>query len=235
MTQEPTTPTGPRTLTVAGPRRAQLAVAVAAGLAVAFVPASQALASGHKPTPKPPASAASRAGDGERGHGDRREGKGTKKAQPCGTVNEKAWWPFGNALHGSTVMETKDGGIQPSYFQRGIVQSVSDTQVTVLSKDDYLGTWTLTDATAVWRFGHRGAAPDLAAGQCVGVWGSAGTATAPTARFVVIKWLPKTPPRPNASPTVSPSASPSVSPSASPSVSVTPTESPSSSGGAGAS
>ena len=212
-------PSSPTTLWI--PRQGRLAVVGAVAAAIALVPATQALASGfaapgaHKPEP-PHATSSARALP---------EGSHSAKPHPsCGLTSStiknarfdsKTWWPFSNALHGADVVETKDGGVQSVTYERGTVQAVTPTSVTILSKDSFSATWTLAATTKVWLRGQLCTLADLKPGQYVGAWGS-GPAASPSAKFVVVKSQavpPKAPPAAPLAPT--PTATPTSSSSAS--------------------
>lgn len=223
MSPRPGTDHGPDSPTPAGrlPRRGGLALIVAFATAVAVVPASQALASGHGTagamarTAVSTALAASRGGrgiaedGGQRGPASRGGLGGAESIPAANPRSDHSWWPFAAALHGVEIVETKDGGIQTVTFQRGVVQSVSGTSLTVLSRDGVSQSWTLDAASAVWVGGHRRDAKRIRVGSYVGTWG-AGTATSPTAKFVVVTWSPRTEPRtaPKATPTPTPTSTP---------------------------
>ncbi len=237
---------GPAVRTVQLSRRSgvAMALAVAAATAVALGPGSAALAAGrdsgreaHRSSSSSAAVAGRGSDDlsrdgGKRSAGNRGGKSGTEVIPPANPKAKRAWWPFGAALHGAQIVETQAGAVATVTFQRGIVQSVSATALTVLSRDGVSQTWTLDAGTTMTngdrRLLRKGA---LKVGSYVGTWGR-GTAVNPTAKVVVVAWSPRQAPPatpPSASPSASPSANPSDSPSADPSdnPSADPSDSPS--------
>ena len=108
------------------------------------------------------------------------------------------------------MVETKDGGIQNVTYERGTVQAVTATSVTILSKDSFSATWTLSATTKVWVRNQLCTLADLKPGQYVGAWGG-GTAASPSAKFVVVKSQAATPVAPPAAPLSTPTATPTSS------------------------
>jgi len=213
-TTSPANAPAPTTLRI--PRQGRLAVVGAVAAAIALIPATQAVASGfavpdaHKP--KPPRASSSARALPEASH--------TAKPRPACSLtsapiknarfDSKTWWPFATALHGADVVETKDGGIQNVTYERGTVQAVTATSVTILSKDSFSATWTLSATTKVWVRNQLCTLADLKPGQYVGAWGG-GTAASPSAKFVVVKSQAATPVAPPAAPLSTPTATPTSS------------------------
>ena len=102
-------------------------------------------------------------------------------------------------IHGQFTFETKTGTRTIAY-ERGVVQSVSGSDVVVRAKDGTTWTWVLGSSTAIRESGKRVAASSLTDGQNVFAGGPV-VSGAYDARLVVIRASSGTPsPSPSSSP-----------------------------------
>jgi hypothetical protein len=192
--QQPTT----RTLNLRRPARLGLAALVAAS--VALVPASGALAAGSSASKAHPAAKVAAAKDQP---GKDRPGSG-------GIGGRERWWGFGRALHGESFVERPDGTVADVVFQFGTVQALTATSLTLVSKDGFTTTWTLTPTTRTWvRGSHKDRSRVPVVGDQAGVWGT-GPAAAPTARTFVVSTEPRRKPAPTTPPTTTPTDGPTT-------------------------
>ena len=107
-------------------------------------------------TPTPAAGSGASASDGFRGRGHA-FGHGFGRGPMVSAL----------ALHGSFVVPDGDGGYRTVVSQRGVVTAVSGTSLTLKSKDGFVATYRLTDATHV--LGGTGGVRDIAQGDDVGI------------------------------------------------------------------
>jgi hypothetical protein len=74
---------------------------------------------------------------------------------------------FRRALHGEVTVGGKETRVIE--FQRGTVEKVSATSITVKSRDDFTGTYVVTEETRVRQPGEPGTITDIKAGDTVRV------------------------------------------------------------------
>lgn len=194
------------TLPTRHPRRRTLATLAVVGLTVGAlaVPAGAALAA------RPGTAAA-------KSHGH--DGPPAPKAPPLGGPGgrELGWWPYGNVLHGSLTVDTRERGVVQLVVQRGTVTAASPGELTVTSKDGVAITWETSSTTRTVPVppgrGRGARSATVEVGAQVGVWGPGGD-DGPVAAVVLVRGAGDRPgPTPSPSPTPAPSPSPSPSPS----------------------
>jgi hypothetical protein len=88
-------------------------------------------------------------------------------------------------LHGQITVQTRKG-VRTIAFERGVVQSVSGSEVVVKAADGTTWTWDLVGKTVVVQAGHRTGASALAAGERVFAAGQV-VSGANDARLIVIR------------------------------------------------
>jgi hypothetical protein len=88
-------------------------------------------------------------------------------------------------LHGQITFRTR-AGIKTVAFERGVIQSVSGTTVTVKAADGTTMTWHLIGRTVIVRAGHRLGAAALTAGARVLALGPV-VSGADDARLILIR------------------------------------------------
>lgn len=124
-----------------GFRKAALGGAVAlvlTGTGVAF-----AWATNESPPPAPPSSSSpGKSGDAPGHNRARGQDKGPGHAKP-----DKA--QRGQHLHGESVVKNADGTFHTEVTQRGTVESVSETSITVRSEDNYSQAYTIGAGTKI--------------------------------------------------------------------------------------
>ncbi|MBT8160043.1 MULTISPECIES: hypothetical protein [Arthrobacter] len=111
----------------------------------------------------------------------------------------------GAAVHGEFTVKNKDGSYSTIVAQRGTVQSVSDSNITVKSDDGFTQAYAINSSTTIVKVATSGAgnqgrrlslqtikASDLKAGDTVGVSGTK-SGTTVTANRVVSGTLPTLP------------------------------------------
>jgi len=131
---------------VAGVSTVALACGIGAGIAYADPPS---------PTPTPtPTATASPAPAAQPRHGDRWQGPRMKR---LGLLRR--------ALHGEVTLAGEEHRVV--VFQRGPVEKVSDTSVTVKSADGYTATYVISADTTVRKNGDKATIADLKAGDRV--------------------------------------------------------------------
>jgi len=89
-------------------------------------------------------------------------------------------------MYGQFTVETKKDGPRTLAFERGTIQSVTGSDVTVRATDGTTWTWVLTSASIVRADGSRTSAKSLASGQLVFAAGPVTGATK-DARLIVIR------------------------------------------------
>lgn len=111
----------------------------------------------------------------------------------------------GPGIHGEFTVKNKDGSYTTLVSQRGTVQSVSDSSISVKSDDGFTQSYAITSSTTIARFpaagtGTQGRRPslqtikatDLKAGDTVAVSGTK-SGTAVTATHIIWGTLPAAP------------------------------------------
>lgn len=107
------------------------------------------------------------------------------KAKPKAKADEKKHRDLTRrALHGEVTL----GGEKPRVvvFQRGTVDKVSDTSITVKSKDGFTATYGVTESTKIRKAKEKIAAGDIEAADQVRVLGPKTGETTTATRIVVV-------------------------------------------------